>query len=104
VGECTRQPRFSFKLGGKAGAGFFDCGDGEFSGYGWILVQEIVQGIAAFQIVGQDLERNAGSAETGSPPRMFRSLMIALDIFDLSHQSRGYQWRARSGEWLEPFR
>jgi hypothetical protein len=46
-------------------AGFFDGGDGHFAGNGGILFEELIESVAALQIVRQDLEGHARSAEDG---------------------------------------
>src|SRR6266403_4246108 len=42
---------------------FLDCGNGKFAADARIRFQKLIQRVAPFQIVNQDFERNAGSAE-----------------------------------------
>jgi hypothetical protein len=42
---------------------FFNCSNSLFAGYDWILFQELVQRLSAFQILDQDLEGHASPAK-----------------------------------------
>jgi hypothetical protein len=65
LGRTLVNQELSFELGDKAQPGFFDGGDGKFAADTRILFEELVQGVATFQVVNQDLEWNTGSAEYG---------------------------------------
>lgn len=47
----THQSKPSSKLGDKAGTRFFNGGDGQFAAHARVLLKEVVQRVAALQVV-----------------------------------------------------
>jgi len=63
--EHTRRSVLSFKMGGRDAPSFFKRGNRGFAGDGWVLVKKLIDGFSPFQIIGQRLEWNSGSAKHG---------------------------------------
>jgi len=77
---ATRQAKLSFQLGNQAQPCFLNRCHGKFAAHTRIPFQKLIQRVAPFQIVRQDLERNTRPAETGSPPRISGSFIMTLAI------------------------
>src|ERR1700674_1216359 len=61
--DLNHLPGLSFQLCDKTQPCFLDGGNGKFTADARILFQKLIQCVAPFQIVNQDFERNASSAE-----------------------------------------
>lgn len=76
-----------------------ECPDGSFFGHSWEIIEKLVEGLSAFEVIQQGLKRNAGTPEHR---RFFQNVRIPDDDFDWSddlYSSAHPEWRKWEVVW-----